>query len=371
MPLSPLPGFQSLDEQGTYKTCIEKLEQINTSNFAIEFDNANAYVRLDLDRPEMEQMLDPPRSKGPLQVTRWIHIFGPERQPTIIAAIARKYELSPRLQGIICSKPLTPQRADPGPSRGRNSAVHPRSPLHNGMAHQAAKSNPPDPEKDSPDSDNVLQSFGMDISHYRIVDEVWHFCSTDWTPKCLCVGYNSLTDLSVKPPEEGGNLRRQSKDGKRMDLKEHNKSGDPSSQGYKSKPEGKRVWMWLMLCGDGTVISIQENALPGCKDPLGDQDQHTLRLVRRNLINVFNNLSKLNEQRRKDHPLQILDIRPGFQLSQGTTVQMEEAAGLLFYYIFDDWHTTYALVAREEQQYAHVLQEIVGTSHPTFFCLTR
>ena len=25
---------------------------------------------------------------------------------------------------------------------------------------------------------------GLDLNHYRIVDEVWHFCSVDWGSKC-------------------------------------------------------------------------------------------------------------------------------------------------------------------------------------------
>ena len=62
---------------------------------------------------------------------------------------------------------------------------------------------------------------------------------------------------------------------------------------------------------------------------------------------------------RKRNPINTLDIRPGMSFNQTTTVTMSDSPGLLFYYIFDDWYTSYALVAREEQQYANFLDELV------------
>lgn len=53
-----------------------------------------------------------------------------------------------------------------------------------------------------------------------------------------------------------------------------------------------------------------------------------------------------------------VDIRPGMFSYQGN-VTISEASGLLFYYLFDDWYTTYALVARREQQYAAELEKLV------------
>lgn len=53
-----------------------------------------------------------------------------------------------------------------------------------------------------------------------------------------------------------------------------------------------------------------------------------------------------------------VDIRPGILPNTGK-VTISEASGLLFYYLFDDWYTTYALVARREQQYAVELERLV------------
>jgi len=36
----------------------------------------------------------------------------------------------------------------------------------------------------------------LDLNHYRIVDEVWHFCSVDWGSKCerfLAIGKSWLS----------------------------------------------------------------------------------------------------------------------------------------------------------------------------------
>ncbi|KAL9130597.1 MAG: hypothetical protein Q9217_001257 [Psora testacea] len=120
----------------------------------------------------------------------------------------------------------------------------------------------------------------------------------------------------------------------------------------KANPNGKRVWTWLVLSDDDTVISIHENPFPGHRDPLRETDAKVLELIRRNLCNVFKQLSRTNRAWRKENPINTLDIRPGLSFNHTTTVTISDSPGLLFYYLFDDWYTSYALVARKEQQYA-------------------
>lgn len=98
----------------------------------------------------------------------------------------------------------------------------------------------------------------------------------------------------------------------------------------------------------GTVVSIHENR---GNSPLGNS--------RRNLINVFRQLSKISDAWRIDHPVNTLDIRPGVLSNQSSNVTISDSPGLLFYYLFDDWYTTYALVSREEQQYGERLENLV------------
>ena len=47
------------------------------------------------------------------------------------------------------------------------------------------------------------------------------------------------------------------------------------------------------------------------------------------------------------------------QSNQNSKVTLLDSPGLLFYYLFDDWYTSYALVAKKEQQYAARLENLV------------
>ena len=360
MTLHDLQEFRDLDEAPVYEAFEDALQKINTLNFAIEFDGDRAFAALDLTSSSLKRLLGEKRPKA--SVARWINIFGPERQTECIAEISRKYGLSPRLRGIICSKPSTPQRADAGSSNKRTSGQQVRKETQNAGNGTVVTPIASDPEKDSQSQATPYYTQGLDLSHYRMVDEVWHYCSTDWSSNCLCVGYNSLSDMSAKTPEdvsEKQELKRRKKQEKSSRRGDRDKLGET----FQHKPGGKRVWTWLMLCDDDTVISIHENPFPGRKDPLDQRDTRALEHVRRNLYNVFRQLSRTQQEWQRSHPIDTLDIRPNnISLTHGTTVTISDSPGLLFYYLFDDWYTTYALVAREEQQYARVLDSLVSIS---------
>lgn len=349
MGFDKLPNFDDLDDPGVYRKSYSFLKKVESLNFVVEFDDSQAYVAQDLGKSEIQALLDTERKSSP--VTRWISIFGPERQQDLIKTLGRKYHLSPRLIGIICAKPATPQLVREESTlkqRGQDCTQSwPRKSFNVSSRVQAA-----DAEKNSAGDQSDSEAGGMDLSHYNIVDEVWHYCSTDWSSKSVCIGYNALSGMSVETPTEYSNdegssaAKRQSSVGKNT----------------KNKPNGRRVWTWLLLCDDNTVISIQENLFPRCKDDLSHEQAETLNSARRNLRNVFRQLSKVNADWRARHPLHTLDLRNEPDTSQplkpaGT---MSDTPGLLFYYLFDDWYTTYGLVAKEEQRYSTVLNRLVS-----------
>ncbi|KAL8741664.1 MAG: hypothetical protein Q9190_005753 [Brigantiaea leucoxantha] len=55
-----------------------------------------------------------------------------------------------------------------------------------------------------------------------------------------------------------------------------------------------------------------------------------------------------------------IPIRSGLQVFDGGEVTHPNAPSLLFYYLFDDWFTSYSLVARKEQQYGVQLEKLRG-----------
>lgn len=337
MGFEPLPKFEDLDDPGVYQQSYSFLKKVESRNFVIEFDDSRAYAARNLSDKDVGNLLAMDRTSSP--VTRWISIFGPERQQDLIKALGSKYRLSPRLIGIICAKPGTPQIAG-AEIQGRKRKC----------LHVSPGANSADAEKASTDDPSDSETGGMNLSHYNIVDEVWHYCSTDWSSRSVCIGYNALSGMSVEIPTENANeegssaAKRQSNMGTNM----------------KNKPNGRRVWTWLLLCDDNTVISIQENLFPECEDPLGPEQAETLISSRGNLCNVFKQLSTINSGWRDRNPLHTLDLRRGPPRSPRTTGTMPDSPGLLFYYLFDDWYTTYGLVAKEEQRYATVLNGLVS-----------
>lgn len=84
--------------------------------------------------------------------------------------------------------------------------------------------------------------------------------------------------------------------------------------------------------------------------------------IRRNLINVFCQLSRVTERRRIHREIETVQIRFSFEDPNNgePPVTDADAPSLLLYYLFDDWYMTYALVARSEHQYGVQLDKIVS-----------
>ena len=148
-----------------------------------------------------------------------------------------------------------------------------------------------------------------------------------------------------------------------------------------SHPMGKRIWNWSILCDDGkytsidnlepsfkflpgTVISISEDPFPNSRGKWTQEEKTAIKVIRRNLLTVVKQLSNVNNEWRKANPIQTLDIRPRMQSNINSAVTLLDSPGLLFYYLFDDWYTSYALVAKKEQQYAARLENLVLSGFP-------
>lgn len=178
------------------------------------------------------------------------------------------------------------------------------------------------------------------ISHYRLIDEVWHWSTVDEGRRYVSLGYNSLHSTSgSKDPSKP--LDNKPTDTERGDL-----------------PEGKRVWSWLVLCEDKTVLNIHEDPYPEKHGVYDREELATLYSIRRNLLNVFRNLSKCFDISRSA-AIAVLPIRRRVGDSEEERAHRpSDAPGLLFYNLFDDWYSTYSLVARREHKYAAALDRL-------------
>lgn len=109
-----------------------------------------------------------------------------------------------------------------------------------------------------------------------------------------------------------------------------------------------------------TIIAIHENPFPRHQGALTNTQKKDLGLIRRNLVHVFRHLSKCHEAQGELQAISTFPIRTGLQNIDGTEITASDAPSLLFYYLFDDWLTSYSLVAKQEHQYGRELDRVVG-----------
>ena len=67
-----------------------------------------------------------------------------------------------------------------------------------------------------------------------------------------------------------------------------------------------------------------------------------------------------------------LPIREGLSSGEdgvkgGRFASLGDASSLVFYYLFDDWYTSYSLVARREHRYSAQLEDLVRSSRSSLF----
>lgn len=149
-----------------------------------------------------------------------------------------------------------------------------------------------------------------------------------------------------------------------------------------NKPQAKRLWTWLIICDDsksnfalkdacvsmilGTIITINENPFPDYGQPRTPDDEAKLYIMRRHLLNVFQQLSKSKDAMREKNPMMALPIRSGLKGIKEPDVTATDAPSLLFHYLFDDWYTTYSLVAKQEHQYGKKLSDLASRYRQSF-----
>ncbi|KAI9754650.1 MAG: hypothetical protein M4579_004613 [Chaenotheca gracillima] len=352
---TPLKEFEDLDTDEVFLRHQKLLQQPEVDNFVVDFGKDKAQSVFDVPEDQWESLIGAERP--PETNTRWISIWGPDSQQSIVKHLGKQFGFSPRLLGIMRSEhPKPPSEAAAEESRfhryrmkyHNRSRVDQSTVLENGDIEMRAAS------MDTQSSRN--QPKELDISHYKLVDEVWHFSSVDWGERYLCLGYNSVQTSSETDVE--------------ISL---------SSHGGREVPKGKRIWSWLIICEGGeqthtpkiftyaknvvvagTVISIYEDIFSESGANPAPLRSEVL-MMRRNVLNVFRQLSNSNAALTGQSPISILGIRRnlGAAESDGTntaeTNEVNVPASLLFHYLFDDWYSSYGLVARQEHQYGREL----------------
>jgi len=157
----------------------------------------------------------------------------------------------------------------------------------------------------------------------------------------ICIGYNTLHEVACSPRGVGHAQEEQ-----------HDDDDD--------RPSGKRVWNWILLCDDKTVVTVQEDTFSHADSPLSFHELKSMETVRRNAFNVFRQCSKVCIHSTESIPLP-LRHRLG-DSDEETMHRATDVPGLLFFYLFADEISTYSLIVRREHRYTVELNAIVSNS---------
>lgn len=328
--------FQSLDDPEIAGSLIGLAQDASTSNFLLDFGEEGAYVTFDVDNPTLEDVLE--KSRPDSLNVRWINIWYPQRQKQLIETLARIYDFSPRLLGLMCSDPLQPQTPAPSQYTQRKA----RRMWSRGSKSSTLRTNS---TKCSDELSEHSSITSHDSSHggniYRIVDDLWHYSSIDFGRNYVCLGYNSLygtkltslsTEADTTNDDEGEHL-----------------------------PNCHRVWTWLLLCANSTVITISEDPFPYSNtNNLTPIQRRIFHETRRNLTNVFRSLSLVDSDPSKTrNPMTLLPLRSRLgHTREESAHRASDTPGLLFYYLFENWHNSYTLITRKESRYGLELSSL-------------
>ena len=177
--INAIPGFSDFDELEYFAKVEEAVLKETTMNFAIEFDNEKAFAAVDLDKETVQRYLK--RDRAPKGTTRWINVFAPDQQSSFVEEIARYYNFSPRLAGIMSAKQDTPKAVGAQNTSSRFYANG--QPKTNRRSRKSTESRSLDLEMHKLGATSTSEAQGLDFSHYKLVNEVWHHCSVDWAPQ--------------------------------------------------------------------------------------------------------------------------------------------------------------------------------------------
>jgi hypothetical protein len=92
-------------------------------------------------------------------------------------AISDRYGFSPRLLGLMADEPMKPKIV-PAPTHQSHLSDMFHSRKDNIQSDTLEKGS-----QDNEDGHSYQEEY-LDLNHYQIVDEVWHYSSVDWGSKC-------------------------------------------------------------------------------------------------------------------------------------------------------------------------------------------
>ncbi|KAF4637447.1 hypothetical protein G7Y89_g653 [Cudoniella acicularis] len=300
--------FADYDDAKVYEDSKRFSLDPSTSNFVVEFGFDSAQIAFNLDENGFKDLLGSARTDE--RPVRWINIWAPHRQKGIVQFLTEHYEFSPRLSAIIATDPEADEGISPAPARHH-------------LTQRIFPHNKDDVELGAVSMDVPRTSLHNDTSHYAIVKQMYQFHSIDVGQKFICIAANWMHEQEQKSSK--------------------------SDRDFNIEEEGqqRRLYSWLVLCNDNTVISFHEH--PGS---VGIED---LKSIRSNLLSVLYQISKNGYD-----PAEVISMQSVRQVLNKSPVDKwgEEGASNLFYYLFDDWRAVYSTVGAFQKRLTLLQKQI-------------
>lgn len=320
--------FGDIDDAAFWTTTLQNIQNYATRNFVLDFSDAAARISCDLPTQAMDALLETERPDS--LHTRWINIWFPQQQSTLIESLARKYDFTPRLFALMVSNPMQFKQTQYPLSAYKSASGE------SGNRRFLQRHKDTEIEKGSDGFSELSTVSSQDSvmrgNLYKIINDIWHYTSIDFGRSYVCLGYNSLYGIES--------------------AEEHTVEG--------RLPQCIRLWTWLLLCDDSTVISINEDPFPFSGGRLNRFQQRVVAETRRNLVSIVRSLSNGDEDSlMAEKPLAMFPIRTRVgNTSEETAHRLSDTPGLLFYYLFENWHNSYSLITRRESRYGDDLRKL-------------
>ncbi|KAL3420889.1 ADP-ribosylation factor [Phlyctema vagabunda] len=291
--------FKDFDNELVFAESCSRALLEDTRNFVVEFGKEEVQIAFDLNGADIQKF----------------NIWAPNEQLDIVDILGSHYKFSPRLQAIIRTAPEFEQ----APKEERHASRF-RSKTY-------AKDDPEAGTKSlelSPNTPNFRIN-SSSTSHYTIAKQMVSYQSVDIGPSFLCVGANWMHRAS---------RAKAAKEDSIVNVSPH-----------------QRLWSWLVLCDDYTVISFHED--PGRVD-----DAEELQSMRSNTISVLSQLSNYGHD--GADPVSLQSVRKALQVENTQSEPGIEGASNLFYYLFDDWRAVYSSIAAFQAKLESLQHDILG-----------
>ncbi|KAB8291243.1 hypothetical protein EYC80_009930 [Monilinia laxa] len=297
--------FADFDVQVVYDASLERARDEKTRNFVVEFGKLEARIAFDFNAGQLGQLLNesPTEAERVRPPVRWINIWGPNRQTDVIDVLAKRYGFSPRLLAII--KTLPPNKSSNKDHRASyKEKLYEKDDIETGRASMNVS------------RVHAAQRAPGTASHYTIAQQMINYQSVDVGARFMCIGANWMHDIDLPSTKENDN---------------------PKIQNLFRDRAQCRLWSWLILCDDNTVIAVHEDTIPIKKT------KKDLKSLRGNTLSVLGQLSKSGHE--TADPISMQSVRQVLDMNAAHANNGIEGASNLFYYLFDDWRAVYATVA--------------------------